>query len=400
MQDKYTGDIGDYVKYALLRLIRKVEGGRLGVAWYLYPDEPNGHGGHLEYLDRPRDWERLDKELYWKLKAIIERAVRVREARRVASIEYDSGILGDNTKFFSKRLIPPQSIAKNTVANYLRREEWRREWFVDLQRKLVDCNVVFLDPDNGLYETEKFRYGTIKHWKRIPLSEVKALAKSGRTVVVYHHHTFFKGGNIHEINHWFKKFGVNVIAVRSAAWSPRSFFIVNPSIRLVKKIAEFVDTSQKLSIHTSHRVNTKNKATGIDNLVAEEAAQLYAPDTLRLEDTDVYRLRIRELCAYAKDDDFSLRPESEQDFWSFFYCGSRLRRFELVLIDNGNLRAVWRDEQETHLGLQFLGDNIVQFVIFKRRCPSQKISRVVGRDTLAGFEGQIQAFELQSLLYE
>ena len=395
MQDKYTGDIGDYVKYALLRHIRKVEGGRLGVAWYLYPDEPNRDGGHLKYLDRPRDWEDLDKELYWKLKAIVER-----KARRVASIERDSGILGGNTKFFSKRLTPPQSISRNTVANYQRREEWRRGWFENLQGKLVDCNVIFVDPDNGLYETEKFRHGTVKHWKRIPLSEVETLAKGGRTVVVYHHHTFLKGGNIQEINHWFNKLGGSAIAVRSGAWSPRSFFIVNPSKRLTKSIAEFTDASLKLSIHTWQGGTIRKSATDIDNLIAEEAAHLYETEDLRLERSDVYRSRIEELCAYATDDGYSLRPESQRSFWNFLGDEPRLRRFELVLIDNGNLRAVWRDERETHVGLQFLGDDIVQFVIFKRRCPSEQISRVVGRDTISGFKGQIQAFELQSLLYE
>ena len=367
------------------------------MAWYLYPDEPNGDGGHLEYLDRQRrkDWEHLDKELYWKLSAIVER-----KARRVASIEYDSGILGSNTKFFSKRLTPPHSMAKNTVANYQRREEWRREWFECLQRKHVDCNVIFVDPDNGLYETEKFRYGTVKHWKRIPLSEVKTLANGGRTVVVYHHHTFFKGGNIQELKYWFNKLGGNAIAVRSGAWSPRSFFIVNPSKRLTSNVSRFVDMSSKLNIHYPQRDNIKHGATRIDNLVAEKAAQLYEPEPLRLEDSDVYRSRIEELCAYAMDDGYSLRPESERGFWNFFSGGPRLRRFELVLIDNGNLRAVWQDEQETHVGLQFLGDDIVQFVVFKRRCSSQQISRVVGRDSISGFKSQIQAFELQSLLYE
>ena len=398
MQDKYTGDIGDYVKYALLRLIRKAEGGRLGVAWYLYPDEPNGDGGHLEYLDRRRRayWEHLDKELYWKLKAIVER-----NARRVASIESDSGILGSNTKFFSTRLVPPQSIARNTVANHQHRKEWRRGWFENLQRKLVDCDVVYVDPDNGLYETEKFRHGTVRHWKRIPLSEVKTLSDSGRTVVVYHHHTFLQR-NVQEINCWLSKLGGNAIAVRSGAFSPRSFFIVNPSRHLTQSVSRFVYGSQKLqlSIHYSQGDDTSNSATGIDNLVAEGAAQLYEPGTLRSTDPEVYRSRIKTLCAYAMDDGYSLRPESERDFWNFFGGEPRLRRFELVLIDNGNLRAAWRDDQDTHVGLQFLGDDIVQFVIFKRRCPSRPISRVVGRDTAAGFKSQIQAFELQSLLYE
>jgi len=69
-------------------------------------------------------------------------------------------------------------------------------------------------------------------------------------------------------------------------------------------------------------------------------------------------------------------------------------------MDNGNLRAVWKDEQGAHLGLQFLGGGMVQYVIFKRRRQEQPVSRVSGCDSLEGLERQIDAFELHSLLCE
>jgi hypothetical protein len=68
-------------------------------------------------------------------------------------------------------------------------------------------------------------------------------------------------------------------------------------------------------------------------------------------------------------------------------------------MDNGNLRATWKDEHGTRLGLQFLGGGMVQFVISRRRKQGQPISRVSGRDSLRGLERQIVAFELNSLLY-
>ena len=67
-------------------------------------------------------------------------------------------------------------------------------------------------------------------------------------------------------------------------------------------------------------------------------------------------------------------------------------------MDNGNLRAIWKDEQGTRLGLQFLGDGMVQFVIFKRRKQGQPISRVSGRDSLEGLKWVIVTYELHSLL--
>ena len=49
MQDRYAGDVDDYVKLALLRAL--APGRKLGVAWYLYPDEDhNADGRHVSYI--------------------------------------------------------------------------------------------------------------------------------------------------------------------------------------------------------------------------------------------------------------------------------------------------------------------------------------------------------------
>ena len=97
-------------------------------------------------------------------------------------------------------------------------------------------------------------------------------------------------------------------------------------------------------------------------------------------------------------DGYVLSTTSEIDFWEFVRSAPNVRRGNLVLMDNGNLRAIWKDNQGTRIGLQFLGDGLVQFVIFKRRKQGQPISRVSGRDSLEGLRRQIVAFELDSLL--
>lgn len=52
MQNRYTGDIGDFAKYGLLRALG--EGNKLGIVWYLYPDEShNEDGKHTAYLTKP-----------------------------------------------------------------------------------------------------------------------------------------------------------------------------------------------------------------------------------------------------------------------------------------------------------------------------------------------------------
>ena len=264
MQNRYVGDIGDYIKYALLRKL--TEGCRLGVAWYLFPDENNNDGGHTEYLcppthwkslgghlfqkDPPQHWEGLDSSLYWKLKSI------VKTERHTRLIEADCEILGRDTVFFSEVLRPPEHIAEPSYFNA--RTDWRKGWFGRLREALDCCDVVFVDPDNGLCEDrtddkyEKFRYGTVKHWKRIPLSEVHSLAVGDRTIVIFHHNTMRIGGHEKEIAYWIDHLGQRTVAVRASSFGARTFFVVNPIDGMMERLSAFCDRSPKFTLHPKH----------------------------------------------------------------------------------------------------------------------------------------------------
>ncbi len=186
MQDRYTGDIGDYVKYGLLRALS--DGRRLGVAWYLFPDEGhNDDGRHVGYLNDHGQWRGHDPALFDVLKRIV-----ADDERKVSAVE-QSAILGA-AKFSGAILSAPEL----TPA---KRRMWRSQWFENIQTSLQGCDIVFADPDNGLCEDEKFSLGKVKDWKRMPLREAKALAQ-GRTAVIYHHNTRRKGGHEKEIAYW------------------------------------------------------------------------------------------------------------------------------------------------------------------------------------------------------
>lgn len=52
MQNRYTGDIGDFSKLGLLRALRNADLS-IGLNWYLTPDEThNSDGRHVSYLDQ------------------------------------------------------------------------------------------------------------------------------------------------------------------------------------------------------------------------------------------------------------------------------------------------------------------------------------------------------------
>ena len=97
-----------------------------------------------------------------------------------------------------------------------------------------------------------------------------------------------------------------------------------------------------------------------------------------------YRERIDELTQYGADEGVSLRSESAVSFWEFIDSTSFKRNLDLVLLENGNLRAIWDDDHSNFLGIQFLGDHRVEYVIFRRRPASESVSRVAGIDTLTG----------------
>ena len=111
-----------------------------------------------------------------------------------------------------------------------------------------------------------------------------------------------------------------------------------------------------------------------------------------------YDVRIEALRNDAEAEGFAVNPASEMDFWSFFDSAPLAQKASVVVMDNGNLRAVWKALDGSHLGIQFLGNSQAEYVIFKRRAASQNVSRVAGIDTLDGIKKQICSFDLASLL--
>ena len=111
-----------------------------------------------------------------------------------------------------------------------------------------------------------------------------------------------------------------------------------------------------------------------------------------------YDRRIQVLQEQAKLDAYSLNNASRQAFLHFCLQNPLMRRARLVLMENGNLRATWKNENGTHIGLQFQDSQSIQYVIFTRREPESPISRVSGRDTMDGIMHQIDAFDVRDIV--
>ena len=111
------------------------------------------------------------------------------------------------------------------------------------------------------------------------------------------------------------------------------------------------------------------------------------------------RQRIELLKEIGEEEKIAYNVNSEQDLWHFLKRLSFIKTPTLFLLDNGNLRAVWKGDGGKHIGLQFLGSEQIQFVIFSRRREHNNMARIRGRDDFAGITRQLDASAIGDVIY-
>lgn len=111
------------------------------------------------------------------------------------------------------------------------------------------------------------------------------------------------------------------------------------------------------------------------------------------------RQRIELLKEIGEEEKIACNANSEQDLWRFLKRLSFIKSPKLFLLDNGNLRAVWKGDGGKHIGLQFLGGEQIQFVIFSRRGEHNNMARIRGRDDFAGITRQLDASAIGDVIY-
>ena len=78
----------------------------------------------------------------------------------------------------------------------------------------------------------------------------------------------------------------------------------------------------------------------------------------------LYQERIEHFRHEARQDGYDMDPDSGRDFWRFVDSNPNFRKGDVLLLENGNLRAFWDDEHGDQIGLHFLGSGKVNYVIF------------------------------------
>lgn len=219
MQDRYAGDVGDFGKLALLRVLAPDR--HLGVCWYLTDGkgETNRDGRHLGYLDRADQFRDLDAALFDTLKRYREE-VGAGRRRCVESLEQLN--LLPRTTIFHRVLCPPRSA--------------RTAWARAMVEAMQNADLVLLDPDNGLE-------GARQTPKCASLTELVSLRRDGRAVLLYQHQARRRRGARAEFAYVAERLQTagfqGVEALRLRPYSPRFYFLLDGDAALSLRLAEF-----------------------------------------------------------------------------------------------------------------------------------------------------------------
>jgi len=166
MKDQYFGDVNDFRKYCLLRVLASPNNLRLGVCWMLTAPDGRTDGKFLAYLGQAKNYRDRDPAVFDWLAQVIGQENDRRTARIEASL-----ILG--LALFQSRLLTDA-----------RRE--REAYFVECAEKFAGCDVVFFDPDNGL-EIKSVPRGRRDSCKFLYWQELSSTFASGASVLIYQH---------------------------------------------------------------------------------------------------------------------------------------------------------------------------------------------------------------------
>jgi hypothetical protein len=159
MKNQYVGDINDYCKYGLLRILGREL--KVGVCWMLTSNDGRSDGNKTKYLAKPERWRRFDSGLFDLLGPIVA------QNRGVALVEQRNVIPG--AVFHSDELVSEKQS----------RMRYFSEAFGRFENNSAD--IAFFDPDNGVRDRPGWSRRYVYH------SELSDAFQRGYSVLVYQH---------------------------------------------------------------------------------------------------------------------------------------------------------------------------------------------------------------------
>ena len=165
MKNQYFGDISDYRKYGLLRVISKTFAVKIGVGWMLTEDDGRTDGKFVDYFSSPDKWRNYDPEIFDAMKTQVANGNRNVELA-------ENGNYIPNAIYFS---------------DYLTDDIHQREMYIQqMLDAFRETDLIFLDPDNGL-EVKSVKKGNKNSNKFVYWDELETIANHVPSILLYQH---------------------------------------------------------------------------------------------------------------------------------------------------------------------------------------------------------------------
>jgi len=182
MKNQFFGDVNDFRKYGLLRVLTGSIGPKkdellLAICWMLTHNDNTPHGKRTEYLKSPSPniYNYLDFDLF---NYLVELDI-VNEKNRDVKYAQNIKCLPVNSLFYTE-YVP---IDKNA----------RKEYFKNFFKKSKGFDIVFYDPDIGL-DVKSVPYASKDSYKYLYRHELSASYFCGNSILLFQHFGMQLGG--------------------------------------------------------------------------------------------------------------------------------------------------------------------------------------------------------------
>lgn len=268
MKNQYFGDVNDYRKYGLLRLLAGGGALSVGVCWMLTPNDTRPDGEKTEYLDdeRRNEWRCYDPDLYDFLRRKVHGHETEPRSRDVANLT-TAHLPGGN---FYPAILPDS-------------KHDREKYFAGMWKQFTDSKIdlIFFDPDDGLANNgvsqSPLKKGHRNSAKKLFRDEVQESLAKGFSIILYQH--FDRTSRKELVSRIGGELAGMTAAKKSFSfWTPHVAFFLVPDRKHAEQVKAAVERvrssawAQPNSCRTSRKNDKRHILVGEHNVNGEAEA--------------------------------------------------------------------------------------------------------------------------------
>ena len=166
MKNQYFGDVNDYQKYGLLRMLANDGQFKIGICWMLTTDDGRSDGNFTAFLSKPQALHKYDPPLF----DLLHQWVISDRSRNVTLVQ-------------NANLLPGAEFYSEFLTDF---RDQRVKYFKEMKEKFSACKLIFFDPDNGV-EIKSVAKGRRNSSKYVYWDELGETYQAGHSILLYQH---------------------------------------------------------------------------------------------------------------------------------------------------------------------------------------------------------------------